>query len=82
MDVYGALMAVAAMVLAFAIPVVVVAVLVRASLRRLSGRRGRHDRLLSSVARAGVEYSHLRGVGPEVDDIAVPSAPRPGGRGR
>ena len=83
MDVNSTLVAVAAMLFALGIPiVVVVVVLIRASMRRLSRRRGRHDRLLGAVARAGVEYSHLRGVGPEVDDIAVPHAPHPGDRGR
>lgn len=82
MDVNSALIAVPAMVLALGIPVVVTALLLRVSLRRLSGRRRPHDRFLSAMARGGVQASHLEAGTPDVDDIAVPRAPRPGGRRR
>ena len=81
MDVNSAL-AVPAMILALGIPVVAIIVLMRLSLRRLSGRRGRHDRLLGGIARAGVQASHLEADTPDVDDIAVPLAPRAGNRCR
>jgi hypothetical protein len=81
-DVNSALIAVPAMFLALAIPVVVTVMLLRVSLRRLSGRRGPHDRLLSGIARGGVQASHLQAGTPDVDDIAVPLAPRPDHRRR
>jgi hypothetical protein len=80
MDVNSALIAVPAMLLALGIPVVAIVLLLRLSRRRLSGRSGVGDRFLSGVARAGVQASHLEADTPDVDDIAVPLAPRPGDR--
>ena len=82
MDVNSALIAIPAMLLALAIPVVVLVLLVQASLRRLSGRRERRDRILGAFARAGVHASHLQADTPDVDDLSVPRAPRPGDRDR
>jgi hypothetical protein len=79
-DVNSALVAVPAMLLALAIPVVAIVALLRMSLRRLSGRRGGHDHGLAAIARAGVQLSHLEAATPEVDDIAMPLPPRPDNR--
>lgn len=82
MDVNSAIIAVPAMLLALGLPVVAFVLLLRVSRRRLSGRRGTHDRFLGGIARAGVQASHLEADTPDVDDIAVPLAPRLGGRRR
>ena len=71
------LLAVLAMLLALAIPVVAIVVLLRVSLRRLSGRRAGHDRFLGAVSRAGIHASHLQADTPDVDEIAVPRTRRP-----
>ena len=56
----NSLLAVFAMLLALAIPVVAIVGLLRISLHRLAGRRSGHDRLLGTVSRAGVHYAHLQ----------------------
>ena len=67
-------LAVPAMLLAVAVPVIVVVVLLRLSRRRFEGRPGRWDRWLGGIARGHVQASHLEAGTPEVDDIAVPVA--------
>jgi len=66
------LLAIPAMLAAIAIPVLIVIGLLWLSRRRFEGRRGRGDRLLGGVARAGVQVSHVEAGTPHVDDIAVP----------
>ena len=78
----NSVLAVPLMLAALAIPIVLIVFLFRISLRQLSGRRGHFDGLLGGIARGNVQASHLQAGTPDVDDIAVPRAPRPGGRGR
>lgn len=76
------LLAVSAMVLALAIPVIAIVAILRVSRDKLLGRRHGRDRFLGAVSRAGVQASHLQADTPDVDDIAVPLPPRPGDRRR
>ena len=65
------------MLAAIALPILIVVGLLWLSQRRFAGRKGRGDRLLGGVARAGVQVSHVEAGTPHVDDIAVP---KPKGR--
>ncbi|MBI3749156.1 MAG: hypothetical protein HY262_09980 [Chloroflexi bacterium] len=76
------LLAVSAMVLAVAIPVVAIVPVLRVSRDKLLGRRHGRDRFLGAVSRAGVQASHLQADTPDVDDIAVPLPPGPHHRRR
>jgi hypothetical protein len=51
-------LSVALVVLSLSVPVLVAIGLLWLARRRLSGRRGRFDRLFSGVARGGAMYSH------------------------
>ncbi len=68
------LLAIPAMLAAIAAPILIVVGLLWLSQRRFAGRKGRGDRLLGGVARAGVQASHVEAGTPHVDDIAVPKA--------
>ena len=58
---------------ALAVPVVVIVGLFRVALRRLSGRRGPHDRLFEAMGRANAMNAHLTLGYPDPDDLAVPT---------
>jgi len=70
------LLAIPAMLVAIAIPVLIVVGLLWLSQRRFAGRTSRGDRLFRGVARAGVQTSHLEAATPHVDDVAVPKPNR------
>lgn len=62
----------ALVVIAFAIPVMVIVGVLWLARRRFAGRRGRFDGVFEGIGRANAVNSHLRAGTPDPDDLAVP----------